>query len=606
MLAMLLLFLVTAASCFAAVVFFGRRYEEALPLSVFSVILLLFAFGLMGLLRPGVYIVCALSLCVLLLALFFALRRGSLRAARALFFTPAFFLFAALTAAVVFANAGRLVIEFDEYSHWALAVKSMVRYGVLAAAAPEAVPFATYPPALSLLQYFAMTLNGSFSEGLLYMCCQFMGFALLMPALREANFRQTGKNLLFALALVLVPIVFKANLYGSVLADCLMGLTCGYAFSVLLLNRERGLLEWASLCAALAVLALTKDTGLFFAVALYAALLVDTLCFSRAQRGRVAPLACAFALPAAARGAWALFVSASGAVDKFSSPLDFSALRGGGAGRVVSGFVERLFAADEGICLLPVSAFQALTLLAGLLLFTFWRFSRKEPAEARRLRALFYMLGATAAAFLFGILLAYLTGFDPEESQYAPSFARYLSPALYALLLPPLALWSERLLARKDASALLSAACIALCLLFVSPVDKLAATLARYSVGNSQSIRADYDAAAERILSAVPGGEARIRILSQTEDDLDRYALAYLLYPMTVDEAWRYTEAELTRGAQWETDAARLDYVYFYRGDEALRSFFADRTIDASGQAALADGTLWRVESESGRLAPVW
>ena len=125
-LSIIALFLILVSLPLFLAVRFGKRFEDTAFLSSGILILGLFACGLCGFLRAGVWL--ALGGAGLLLALSAARlvrrpRPGALKP----FLTPGFAAFCAVFLFLLYAHGRRLVYYYDEFTHWGDVVKEMVR-----------------------------------------------------------------------------------------------------------------------------------------------------------------------------------------------------------------------------------------------------------------------------------------------------------------------------------------------------------------------------------------------------------------------------------------------------------------------------------------------
>ncbi|MCI5957494.1 MAG: hypothetical protein MRZ54_10970 [Clostridiales bacterium] len=273
-----LLFGLILCGCLFLSAVFHRRFEEGAPLSAFAMIVVLYGFGLAGALRAGVYAVLGLCGAAAAAGLVIAAKQGRVRRLAGDVCTPALVLYAVWCAIVCFANAGKPVHTWDEFTYWADAVKIMTQQGVLPSDPAARCLFASYPPALPLWEYLLQALGGlinpkaAFSEPMLFIAYQWLMLALYLPFLRHVSFR---RPLEMAAHAVLVPLAAMAVFplaFDLLHSDALLGTLAGFVCAYALLERRRDGLFLATMCAALFVVTLTKDAGLVFALAGVAAL----------------------------------------------------------------------------------------------------------------------------------------------------------------------------------------------------------------------------------------------------------------------------------------------------------------------------------------------
>ena len=100
---LIVFFLVLVSPPFFLSVRFGKRFEETVALSAGSVILILFLFGILGVLEAGVFFVLGLTLLLIGLSVVRLVRKPAAASVRA-FFTPSFLAFVLLFSSSIFSG----------------------------------------------------------------------------------------------------------------------------------------------------------------------------------------------------------------------------------------------------------------------------------------------------------------------------------------------------------------------------------------------------------------------------------------------------------------------------------------------------------------------
>ena len=123
----------------ALALLFDERMEYCLAPALCGGILLLYLFGLFGLLKPGI---AAVALCGVVSAGYCLVRCVH---GRTLFLrqwlTPAMLLALVGVAYIAWVQRGRLVMGNDEFSHWAVTVKMMTHLDALSITQPDRMHF---------------------------------------------------------------------------------------------------------------------------------------------------------------------------------------------------------------------------------------------------------------------------------------------------------------------------------------------------------------------------------------------------------------------------------------------------------------------------------
>ena len=73
--------------------------------------------------------------------------------------TPGMIIFGILTIIIFIFERGRMIAEWDEFSHWGSVVKSMFLTNGLSVKEGSSLMFKSYPPAISIFEYFFQVIN---------------------------------------------------------------------------------------------------------------------------------------------------------------------------------------------------------------------------------------------------------------------------------------------------------------------------------------------------------------------------------------------------------------------------------------------------------------
>lgn len=237
-------------------VLWNRRMEETLGFSFILVPLLLFLFGLAGQLKIGVFAVFLLSvLCFGLTVIL--VNKKEFDVSR--LFTPGLAAYGCIVGFLMISCQDLFRKEYDEYSHWGLAVKDMFYYDAFAKHVGSSVVFKRYPPFSALIEYFFVYTNGIFSEGLLYVAYLALVFSVLTIALKNCTWKNWKHFILSLSVVLLLPMVFYGHFFSLYVDLMLMAL-----FAYLLIcyfSEEMCLFNVLRIGGGLIALTLTKETG---------------------------------------------------------------------------------------------------------------------------------------------------------------------------------------------------------------------------------------------------------------------------------------------------------------------------------------------------------
>ena len=124
----------------------GKKYEEVLPVTCSALVLLLFLFGIAGILKAGVLFVCFLGAAIYIFSAIYIFHNKCHSIFLEKFFTPGFFVFFILLLAACCLNIGKMAENWDEFSHWIDIVKVMATLDDFGTHPGSGSAFMSYPP----------------------------------------------------------------------------------------------------------------------------------------------------------------------------------------------------------------------------------------------------------------------------------------------------------------------------------------------------------------------------------------------------------------------------------------------------------------------------
>lgn len=622
--------ILSTGSIFAAAVF-NRKYEEAVPLTLFSIITLLYFCGVWGFLKAGVYIV--LILCALLYAasLWIVYRHKSFAQLCKNTFTPAFFIFAALFALFNFADAGMLVHNWDEFSHWADTVKVMWSLDDFGTNPAANTLFPSYPPAMSLMQYFLQVLDNLltgqklFSEWRLYLVYQTACAALFMPFLKNVDTSRTKlAPAVYSLSALLLPTVMFVKFFHALYIDAFLGLLAGFGLAYVFHAKTFDALRIATLFLSIFVLVLTKAAGILFAVAICALFILRVVSEKNVLVCSAPPkpdrrwvvgtlIVAAVAVVVVADQSWDYVIARDNAAVSFSNPIAWGELWAvffADPEKVYRRVVLRNYAmhffepaVKLGNSNMMISnCMRTLCYICGFYLI--WkRYANQEAPRKTQISLLCGACGTLAVIYIIGLCVTYMFKFSEYEAVRLASYERYMNILYLSLLFVSLTcVWD--LIGKKNLSARSIALLLSvLCLL--TSMDVVFRFVVQENVRQSRKYRSAYTHV-EEICAAIPQESAHIQVIAQATTGEAYYTLRYCLRPQLVGKGAVFSIGEpfyegdvWTRSltaAQWQTMlASTYDYVVLYRLNDYFYENFSSVFYDP---ASIGEERLYSVDAQ--------
>jgi hypothetical protein len=253
----------------------NQRVAQLLPTSYLTATLWLYLFGIADEFKLGLQLLIPVFLIVPLLAI--KLKRKSLPDKRKFkeLISPAVIIFLALST-WTFSHTERMKFyQWDEFSYWGSAVKSLYFFKQLSPFAPVDVAFPEYVPGLPIFAELIMEANGFWQESLVFWSYQLLIFAILAAMISKINWKNSFLAV-FSVAVILISSVLFYDTFQMVYADPLLGILFGYsillASSGSILKNKTYLFNFT---ITVTFLGIVKDVGIFFTIISSALLLVN-------------------------------------------------------------------------------------------------------------------------------------------------------------------------------------------------------------------------------------------------------------------------------------------------------------------------------------------
>lgn len=260
----------------------GRKWEECVGLAVIFTVFILYIAGLFEMLGEGMVLVYVLS-AISLIAAIYLYQKKNLEVR--VLFSPAIVIYVILFGLILLNNHGAWFANWDEYSHWGLAVKDMFYYNSFAKHIDTSVWLVRYPPFATLIEYFFEYTNGLFSHELAYDAFQLTLLSSLIIICKSA--REKLIYLITAVSVMfIVPVIFFGDVYNSIYVDPMLAVFTAYVL-VCYFSEELSGFNLLRILGGLFALTLTKDMGLVIAGCLVLVMMADQIVQAVRQKKKI-------------------------------------------------------------------------------------------------------------------------------------------------------------------------------------------------------------------------------------------------------------------------------------------------------------------------------
>ncbi|MBQ1771675.1 MAG: hypothetical protein II000_07010 [Clostridia bacterium] len=622
MTALIVIFLILSAGGLLCSAAFGRRYEDALPLTCTAIVLILLLAGVAGLLPAGVYAVYLTAVAAYVFSFFNIIRKHSWKETAHRLFTPGFVIFAVAFVLFAVCNKGKLVHEMDSFSHWGDVVKSMTLLDDFGTNAASLTEFKSYPPGISLFQYFyektGSVLHGGtvFTEWYLYHAYQVMLAAFVAPVFSKLNHRKPAAGLICAVCVFAAPMVMYYNTYDSLYVDSLLGILSGCAMAMMICYERDDKTGYLNILSAIVMMVLIKDAGLLFAVFATVSLIFRQMTGEK-NSIRPALLLSAGGIAAAAipKLLWELELFTSGAPRQFAAKIDAAQFlnvilhRDGTYRETVFGrYIEDLILKSVEFRNLGVNiTYLALMLMLFIALYYLIVYSKKPKQDGRIYRTWWLWIQiAEMAVYLIGLCAAYMFKFKDFEALKLDSFDRYVRIAFQAVWITMILILARRV---QESDRLAYRLVLLGTVIASVPIGPSVCFLTRDNVSNSIEERAEFIPMTQKI-EQYAGEDRPVFIIEARHDFGYAYrGLRYIIRPIPTQSKnitiWclggpNNSEEGEYSAEEWQKELlAYYDYVAVYATDEYFVEHFSELFSDPSGPE---DGAIYAVNRTTGLL----
>ena len=591
-------------------VFYSLKLKQSIAktfiLSIMSIIFILYIFGLLSLLKWGVYFIELLSVIALIYEIIYIVKnKKDIKKIKKYIFNTDNLIFTILFIILIFIHYGRMLSSWDEFSHWGDVVKAMFTINDFSTSPKSLSAFQSYPPAMSLFQYFWMKLGNNFIEYQLFISYQIVAISLFLPFI--SDIKKISGKIISVIILLFIPMIAFNNFYTSIYIDAILGLLYGYNILTIIFNKKYDCYFILNLFLSFFTLILLKDVGLFLVIINVLILFLDIFFIKKKielskigiknNRKYILILVGAILLIIFTKISWDYNIKLNNASIQFGTKISIKDIYNlltlnnlGYKKTVIKNFIDALY---QRQLITGILGFNTITLTIVLMLLINI-LMKKMPVIKKYSFYVFMGLGI----YVFGLLFLYCTKFSEYEAIRLASFERYLSIYFLGIIFMITVLFINKL--NKKTILLL------LILLFIPYYNVFNI---RVSVNNSIGIRSPYLEAENKIKNNIDEDD-KIYIISQNTTGFDFWVLRYSLRPNIINSGcWsigeKYYEGDIwtlkISSDEWMNNLIKddFDYVYIYKSDQEFVKQFGELFNDDS---KILNDSLFKVDKKRKKL----
>lgn len=438
-----------------------RSFGKCLPISLMlSAFLLFFSQLFFGTFQVGFILgIIFAVLSVILLAI--RIKKKQFSEFKKLYFTSGFVVFLTIYVAVFIYDLARGFSVWDEFSHWGVMVKEMLRLDKFYSVdASNLMVHKDYPPIMQLFEVFWVKLcGGGYKEACLNRALHTFELSLFVPFVAEkiANKWNAWKSVLIGFCSVLsisfVVLLFDQHgVFQAIYTDYVMALATVYLIMTILVNKKFTWFELATISLGGAFLILLKQMGMPLYLMVLCLAVVIVLIRKKVslkkyiKEKRVWRLILAVVILVLPFIVWFIWGRMTADLDKqFSlsdiSIGDFVKMILGRGGEDWQRFTTKKYIGALGqtsisTSFIPISYVQAIIMFV-LALWVVHKFVKEKELSKKELIVLGTIVVLGAIGYAVAMLLLYTTAFGSYEGPILASYERYMGTytiILFALI----------------------------------------------------------------------------------------------------------------------------------------------------------------------------
>ncbi len=460
---------------------FKRKFEEMLPVSIFTVMLIIYGFGYFGMLKIGAIVVIGASAIGFIISLSKNIACKTNKEMAGKTFSFGFFVFVGIVVLAYIVTANALANGLAD-GEWVETLKRMLAFGEIRANVGAAdVTRVAFQPGVALLAYPFVLFMEAVDPATVMAVSNIFVLSLLLPIFSKLKWKQCIISILILPLVFLLPWLMPNELAPINTMTPYIGtaVLAAYALYVYFSN-EQTVYTYYALGLASAVLCLMQPGSEAFAIMIFLLVLIDIIFIKHSDFGGLTKKPAAFLMPvfyilitAAAIVSWRLaaFAEFKGQV---YDVLSLAALKTESFTTIFTRFKYYLIVADpeSAISLAPV-LWLAVAAVIALVAILF----AKGGRERIRMTVYSFLIFVGFAAYSMMVTLTYTCAFNTEGGTVLP----HVEPFVYTYILMALIFFTymleDRIFVRFKGFGRILAVIPVLVLLYFAPFKVMMAQI---------------------------------------------------------------------------------------------------------------------------------
>jgi hypothetical protein len=432
----------------ATLVFLTKKtFGKCIPISMMiSAITLYLSQFIFKTFKVGFYFNLIFAILIIFLLLF-NLKKDSYKLFIKNYFTDGLIIFLTIYFCLVFYDYNRFFTQWDEFSHWGVMIKEMLRLDDFYSISNSTLlVHKDYPPILQLYELFCSKLAGNYKESIIIFVFHLLEISLFIPFLEKKQVKKANFfNSICLLGIVFLMLLFmdQHGIINCIYNDYFMAILIAYLICFILFKYDiKDIVDNIMLCIGLAFLLLTKQMGLpFYLMIIFLLVIKNKKLFKKNNIVLLIKVSfITIIIPLLFLGIWNNYINNL----KVDKQFDTANIKINKLPKIILGndgkqyqidashnYLKSIFTKTITTSYIPLSYFQ--TIMVGLvILYIIYMLHKKEFVKEKfNLLILILILGAIGYTFVMLNMYTFL--FDSYEAPRLASFNRYM--ATYSIII---------------------------------------------------------------------------------------------------------------------------------------------------------------------------
>ena len=421
------------------------KTEQAIPIAVIGLIVLVYLTGIAGNLLIGIYVILLLFILSTIYVIYYFIKNEEKR--KEIFkqqITPGVLIYGCLYILFIILNKNRIFNDYDEFNHWALIIKDMYLNDNFAFKREAITAFNEYPPFTAVFEYIILKFSSSYSEDIIIIANNILAISLMMPIFKKVNWNKSIKWVSVILPIMLlIPLIIYSNFYFNILVDGLIGIFIAYILYQWFTNESNKLYRNISTGLGMIGISLIKSSGIGIAIVLTIIIIIDcikTNSLNKSNKKRdILTISIIFIICIALLGIWIINIEKNNQeknwnMDNISIENIIEVIKGNVPNDrkgTINKYIERIIE-DDTITERNLTVITATLLILAINVYVYMYI---EKDNKKRYLCYSICLYVFELIYLGYMLLTYLFLFNSGEAWGFASFDRYYGTIFLGMLL---------------------------------------------------------------------------------------------------------------------------------------------------------------------------